>query len=263
MATFTATIQELLNAKFDFGLTPEDYPIFDEKLRGYLDDNGEWQYTKVDNETGGVDFFGLNKMILDHYMYWEIGYETPDMFRFALNRKMREIMPYYNKLLSSELIEFDPLSTLDTIHATTTEENIEEVEHSVTDNTTGTDATTVSRTVNSAFPQMQLQGNEDYATAGADTNSQSHTEGTGNVVGDGTKNIGSDGTVTTHLSGTNGHAASLLMAYRRSFLNVSMMIVTEIEPLFMMVTDTFDDRFAMGNGSPFYSFGFPYFPTGI
>jgi len=263
MSTFTITIQELLNLDFDFGLTSDDYPIYDEKLRGVLVD-GKWDFNKVDNGTGGKDFFGLNKMILDHYMYWEIGYETEDMFRFALNRKMREIMPYYNQLFASTMLQFDPLQTLNTIHATTTSEAIDETDNNTTTNTAGSTTTSQNRAINSSFPQMMLAGSEDYATAGADTNGQSQADTTSNATGEGAKHIGSAGDTTTHLSGSNGHAAALLMAYRRTFLNIALMVVGEIEPLFMMITDSTDDRFERGNSATYvFPFGTFYYPVGL
>ena len=45
--------------------------------------------------------------ILTHYYFNEIGFETFGAFKFALNTKMREIMPYYNKLYESELLKLD------------------------------------------------------------------------------------------------------------------------------------------------------------
>lgn len=60
------------------------YPIFDEAHR------------KV-----------LNSKIIRHYYFQEIGFETEGRFLFELNRKMNEIMPYYNKLYQSELLDLD------------------------------------------------------------------------------------------------------------------------------------------------------------
>lgn len=62
-----------------------DYPIFDESYREHL-----------------------NKKILRHFYMQEIGYETEGLFLFELNRKMREIMPYYNQLYLTEKLELDP-----------------------------------------------------------------------------------------------------------------------------------------------------------
>ena len=84
MATYTTLVRTLVENHFDLGL--KDYPIFDENYRATLNDK-----------------------IIKHYYFREIGLETPGLFKFYLNQKLAEIMPYYNKLYKSELIEFNPL----------------------------------------------------------------------------------------------------------------------------------------------------------
>lgn len=70
---------------FDF-----DFPIFDEDYRSVLE-------TKI----------------LRHYYFREIGFETVGLWKFHLQNKLNEIMPYYNKLYKSELLEFNPLYEVD------------------------------------------------------------------------------------------------------------------------------------------------------
>lgn len=70
---------------FDFA-----YPIFDESYRGVLE-------TKI----------------LKHFYTREIGAETVGLWKLWLNTRMNEIMPYYNKLYKSELLEFNPLYDVD------------------------------------------------------------------------------------------------------------------------------------------------------
>lgn len=55
----------------------------------------------------------LYQKILGHYYTREIGYETVGLWKLKLNQKMMEIMPYYNKLYETELIEFDPMTNID------------------------------------------------------------------------------------------------------------------------------------------------------
>ena len=81
----TRIINEARSKIFDF-----DYPIFDESYRGVLE----------------------NK-ILRHYYTREIGFETVGLWKHYLNMRLNEIMPYYNKMYNSELIEFDPLYDVD------------------------------------------------------------------------------------------------------------------------------------------------------
>lgn len=84
-----ASINEILDKArdkvFDF-----DYPIFDESYRNVLE----------------------NK-ILKHYYTREIGLETVGLWKFKLDTKMNEIMPYYNQLYKSELIKFNPMYDVD------------------------------------------------------------------------------------------------------------------------------------------------------
>ena len=70
---------------FDF-----DFPIFDENYR-----------------------IPLENKILKHYYTREIGFETVGLWKHFLGMRMNEIMPYYNKLYSSELIEFNPMYDVD------------------------------------------------------------------------------------------------------------------------------------------------------
>lgn len=70
---------------FDF-----DFPIFDEKYRTILE-------TKI----------------LKHYYTREIGLETVGLWKLKLDTKLNEIMPFYNQLYKSELIEFNPMYDVD------------------------------------------------------------------------------------------------------------------------------------------------------
>lgn len=62
-----------------------DFPIFDEAYRSVLE-------TKI----------------LKHYYTREIGMETVGLWKHFLDMRMNEIMPYYNQLYKSELLEFNP-----------------------------------------------------------------------------------------------------------------------------------------------------------
>ena len=55
----------------------------------------------------------LEKKILRHYYTREICEETVGLWKLRLSQKLNEIMPYYNQLYESELIEFNPLYDVD------------------------------------------------------------------------------------------------------------------------------------------------------
>ena len=70
---------------FDF-----DFPIYDETYRSVLE-------TKI----------------LKRYYTREIGFETVGLWKLWLNKRLNEIMPYYNQLYKSALLEFNPLYDVD------------------------------------------------------------------------------------------------------------------------------------------------------
>lgn len=67
-----------------------NYPIFDENYRSEL-----------------------NHKILRHFYTREIGYETYGLWKLKLEDKLNLVMPYYNKLYESALIDFNPLYDVD------------------------------------------------------------------------------------------------------------------------------------------------------
>lgn len=78
-------IEKALPSVFDFS-----FPIFDEKYRSVLE-------TKI----------------LKHYYTREIGLESVGLWKLKLETKLNEIMPFYNQLYKSELLEFNPFYDVD------------------------------------------------------------------------------------------------------------------------------------------------------
>lgn len=107
---------------FDF-----DYPIFNETYRTVLQDK-----------------------IIRHYYMREIGCETFGLWQLMLCDKLNEIMPYYNQLYNSQLLEIEPLiNNMST--SSTSETNT--ADHTFIGNnkvsSNGTDTTNVSESHNS------------------------------------------------------------------------------------------------------------------
>lgn len=67
-----------------------NYPIFDQSYKALLE-----------------------AKILKHYYTREIGLETVGLWKLKLDTKLNEIMPYYNQLYESTLLEFNPLYDVD------------------------------------------------------------------------------------------------------------------------------------------------------
>ena len=107
-----------------------------EESAGYdsVEEIVEKSYNKIFNSSKIPMFKGettehralLLQKILLHYYTREIGYETVGLWKLKLNQKLIEIMPYYNQLYESELLEFDPLKNVDVTHTHEGEYNDDE-----------------------------------------------------------------------------------------------------------------------------------------
>lgn len=64
----------------------EPFPIWDENHRGELE-----------------------KKIIEHYYFRQIGCETVGRFKFMLNVRLREIMPRFNKLYKTTIFKYNPI----------------------------------------------------------------------------------------------------------------------------------------------------------
>lgn len=211
---------------FDF-----DFPIFDESYRSVLE----------------------NK-ILKHYYTREIGAESVGLWKLWLNTRMNEIMPYYNKLYTSELIKFNPMYDVD---LSTDYKKTDNGGHSKSGSFSETDNNTINRTTQDAqkndhwdyysdTPQGGVNGlaNNTYLTNARHitddgTGSTSSTSGTDNIVKNG--NTSENGTINNvedylhHVVGKTGGISysKMLTEFRETFLNIDMMIIGELKDLFM------------------------------
>jgi hypothetical protein len=100
----------------------------------------------------------LNKKILNHYKYREIGFETVGRFLDELEIVMNEIMPLYNERLKSIAIMAeieDPFATVDMF-----EEFTETSEGQTTNETSGTNKDTSKRTGSSSSEGSEIASSE-------------------------------------------------------------------------------------------------------
>ena len=265
-----------------------DWPIFDEAYR-----------------------LPLEIKILKHFYTREIGLETVGLWKLKLDTKLNEIMPYYNQLYKSELIEFNPLYDVDitrdhmgentgnhktdggfsdtanvnntaevddttnftgkvngTDESTTqgtnnqTNNNVQTVTGKntnrysdtpqgaltdleantyltnatiVDDNNSTTDNGTLENTSNVSYNDSSETNTENDTVKRVESNSTSDTTRTG------TNYNYSDITDTTkyleHVTGKQGTASysKMLQEFRETFLNIDMMVIEELEPLFMQL----------------------------
>ena len=234
--TSTRDIIEKSRAKiFDF-----DYPIFDENYRSVLE-------TKI----------------IKHYYTREIAAETVGLWKLWLDDRMNNIMPYYNQLYKSELLEFNPLYDTDITtdsnrkinHDENTTDNNVRTDNLSTDNSHedhDTDSgTNDNLTAYSDTPQNGLTGVTElnYLTNATkvngsdnkkhDNNGSYKTKNTGTVSNDGkgTKKYDNTDEYLEHVKGKRGtdSYAKILQEYRKTFLNIDQMIINSLSDLFMGV----------------------------
>lgn len=101
--------------------------------------------------TSNVPFFDesyrkpLCKKILKHFYLREIGMETVGEWLYYINTVLEEIMPYYNQLYKSELLEFNPLYDTDikTTHTLTTTGTDKQTDNRESTNTRTDDLTQI------------------------------------------------------------------------------------------------------------------------
>lgn len=211
----------------------------------------------------------LCSKILRHFYTREICAETVGLWKLWLNSRMNEIMPYYNRLYKSELLDFNPLydvdvkksyersgngteNTTDTFENGTTSSN----ESTTASNSTGKQTNTDSSenyNLYSNTPQGSLKGvdNGTYLTDARkiqDTNtSNTDTTNTNNTKTSGTSNTETSGTNKGDKKSTSmetyvetvtgkqggGNYSEMLQKFRETFLNIDMMIINDLSDLFL------------------------------
>lgn len=108
MSTYTSELRYILESYAGLDAST-DYPSIDsviDKSRSKLFD---FNYPIFDKSYKSH----LESLICLHYYRREIGFETVGLFKMYLERTMKEIMPYYNQLYKSQLLEFNPFYDVD------------------------------------------------------------------------------------------------------------------------------------------------------
>ena len=208
-----------------------DFPIFDENYRQVL-----------------------CRKILKHYYTREIAHETVGRWKLALNAKLNEIMPYYNQLYKSELLEFNPFYDVDLTRSregsgtSNRTSNNTETNSGTSKNVSSGSRTSNTDTLNrfSDTPQnsMDTQGitdsvplttvtkvNEDNTTTNESTDTLTRND---SKTGNGTENINNTDKYIETVKGKQGteNYSSLLKKFRETFLNIDMMIIEDCSDCF-------------------------------
>lgn len=221
-----SVLDKCWNKVFNF-----DFPIFDENYRQVL-----------------------CRKILKHYYTREIAHETVGRWKLALNAKLNEIMPYYNQLYKSELLEFNPFYDVDltrsregsgTSNKTSNNTETNSVTSKNVSSGSGTSNTdTLNRFSDTPQNSMDTQGiadnvplttvtkvNEDNTTTNESTDTLTRDD---SKTGNSTENINNTDNYIETVKGKQGteNYSSLLKKFRETFLNIDMMIIEDCSDCF-------------------------------
>lgn len=168
----------------------DKYPIWDEKHRPELE-----------------------KKIIEHYYNRQIGFETFGRFKFELNVRMREIMPYYVKLYATTQYDYNPI------------ENYSMEEEFLDRGKNEGKHTGKSTSRESDTPQSSIDNLDNYLSSASKLDSESNSEDASENKHTGWRkgNIG----VTT--------SQQMIQAERDITINIDLMIIKELEDLFLGV----------------------------
>lgn len=179
----------------------------------------------------------LCRKILKHFYLREIGAETFGVWSLWMNTRLEEVMPYYNQLYKSALLEFNPLYDVDL----TREHNKGNTEKGTTTNSDTVNSTSnvtgTERNLYSDTPQGAITGleNENYLTNARKINNNNNTTNNTTSNGNSSNNINSTEEYLETVRGKQGSGSysSLLQEYRETFLNIDLQVINEFNDLFM------------------------------
>ena len=202
MAKYTITIKSLIDNNFDFGL--QNYPIFNETYRNTLNNN-----------------------ILNHYYENEIGFETANLFKFYLNQKLNEIMPYYNELYKNQekLIKDNLFDNVD----------LEETSNRI--NNTSTNSNSLSNSDSKNLFQDTPQGKIDMTIFDDQSYATNLTLNKAKINDISNSSGNNNEDFIRKIKGTNGnkYKIDILKDIKNNLMNIDLMIINELNDLFMQI----------------------------
>lgn len=148
---------------FDF-----DYPIFDEKYRDILE-----------------------RKIIKHFYMREIGMESVGLWKHYLDTRLNEIMPYYNQLYKSELLEFNPFYDVDVTREhtrTNAEDSLTSKEGNTIQNKQGTRNTTGNESTTNQGEKSKTRTSENNSTSDISNSGNTKTDENSKKSGSNTRN---------------------------------------------------------------------------
>ena len=180
----------------------------------------------------GAEKQAFEQKVLDHFWLRQIGQETVGRFLHVFRTRVREIMPYYIDMYRTVEImhglenPFDNVDIVETFEQDTTQES-----NSSTEGSANSDASNERRFSNtpqgsiSNLDSYMTEASRDEASSGSSANSSTSGTGSGHTSHRMTKK-GNQGV------NTDAHD---MIEFRQSIIDVDMMIIKDLNSLFLGV----------------------------
>lgn len=203
----------------------------EDTVRGWFEDYELSNYL-TDDEIAVITSRGvwskskLAQAILDHYYMYEIGFETPALFKHQAKVLMRELMEEKAPLIYSAAIKYDPLVNVDYTESYTGSNGSTSTSNSTSSNS--------GLTVNSDTPQGQIS--KSAILGGAYASSTGANE-TSNNVNDTTNSTGTN-EYSKRVKGNSGVSATaqkMIQQYRDNIIMINRDIIKDMNSLFMAI----------------------------
>ena len=196
---FNMTLNDVIEYGYDLGL--RDYPIYDESRRVWL-----------------------NNMIIDHYRFREIGFETPTMFIYYLNREMNDNMGAINPIFKMLDSDSDALFSNFDFHSENSVKS-EDSESVSQTSTTSTNSNGTSESYSSTNPRQTMVGRETDEFYDAGTRAVTKSDGSSNADGSTSKKSDGSTTGTSRSYGRSGVSVSSAMSEWATGVNNALQLV--------------------------------------
>ena len=229
------------------GLSQDEPPTIYSLLNSYVN-FGQEVPTKIKDlaSTGRAMFFdfdyplaeGIAKvdfecMILNHFMMRRIGYETVTAFKLALEVKLNEIMPEYNRLFTS-IANWNIFGDGERITRTSSDSRTTNNTNSNTGTSTGSTSTTSDRRYSNT-PQNALSDVQSGTYVSEYNYDQDSTSASNSSTNSGTNNTTDSGTQNETITRTPSDKIRLYSEFLRNRQNIYTMIFKDLDSLFYQI----------------------------
>lgn len=181
----------------------------------------------------------LKETIVSYFYFNEIGSETPDRFKHRFQSKLKLILPYYNNLYNTTLLDYDPLINYkmdEIIKEDGSEGSTGSSDSTSNNNLTGSE-TNQNDLTETEYPQHS-QITSDIPSGktqnkGTGSNTQK-TDGSFNETTKQNKTLNKKYNKT--VEGLTGQSyATLIKEYRQNIINIEKMVLNELKSLFILI----------------------------